>query len=1099
MGIVNYTYNRSTSGGEIITHLINATDGEGLHLDGTAGYVDIPTVPDLGTKFSFEFILQADSYSLTNTVRIIDFGNGGRFLLGWYNAADNNLQIHSVASWSSFGVKVLDDLKVHHLVVTIDGTSAILYDNGNQVGTATITSPDIDSCTEARIGSEYNSATQFFNGTLYRTRFWNKTLTAAEVTASYENATVPFADQYGSQTNKVAATADQTWATAQADTGNDANDRATFNAAYVWAMAESPTDISVASNTLTFSTAGASAGIYYPSVLTAGKTFRTTINVGSVTGSAAFKVQYHTGSAYVDVHTLVAGSNIVEFTPSVTNGNFFIVSTSASAGTLALNATSISNELVAAGVVSDYDLAFANPTQSLLVQDRAGAADGTASATGVAQVTPIEQLNSKSARIGTSAATPADGDLIVSGNIGIGTLTPNVNSGYAGLTLNGTTGGEIDFEDDGVLIGTVYNDANDLKLYAYASRNLSFTAGAVELMRIDSAGVTTLKSPTGAQQTANLTFNSTNYGSYGSTYAVNSKITSRNVSNSDAYSSDMAFHTNATDGTLTERMRIDSAGNVGIGVTPTEMLTIAKSSSGGSGGGIVVSNTYASNPATGGFIDLMERGTEFGASGNYGFRFLYNGSTNDLLIKSCDQTSVATHLTMARDSGLATFTNPGWPLKNELTNSAFSVWSNSTLEDVATIAEDDCASDDTGDWITVYSALAFDTDHYNYTTTGTNSTVQLGVVSPLPVVTGKLYELSCDVKNGAGSTTTLKLHSAFSGTVIRSPEIATTASFVTHTFTVECPTGTTASVGLSDATNFASNIEIKNFSFKEVTPGITAATSSSLAFDGWKKDSDAGSGLDIYRDQTTTYTKDGSFYSLKVIKHTAATEKVFWPGGTYGNTELIQRFAGRTVTMGCWAYSVSAADNVRLGFSDGSWHYSSTFAAADTWTWLEYTYTISASATSFLAAIVFDGDDNDNAYISQPMLCFSSAIGSGNYSAPSGEIVWFEKSVLANSVNNATISSTTQYVATADSNGAIPKGAKQIYCQLEGKCATANKVLYQWQASGVPSQQLEVRSQVSNVWTNANGFLPVADGGDFHLARDDTFSAYLQFKGVQLR
>ena len=52
--------------------------------------------------------------------------------------------------------------------------------------------------------------------------------------------------------------------------------------------------------------------------------------------------------------------------------------------------------------------------------------------------------------------------------------------------------------------------------------------------------------------------------------------------------------------------------------------------------------------------------------------------------------------------------------ENLLTNSGFDVWSNSTLEDVATVAEDDCASDDTGDWTEAGSAAApvFDTDHY---------------------------------------------------------------------------------------------------------------------------------------------------------------------------------------------------------------------------------------------------------------------------------------------------------------------------------------------------------------------------------------------------
>ena len=113
-----------------------------------------------------------------------------------------------------------------------------------------------------------------------------------------------------------------------------------------------------------------------------------------------------------------------------------------------------------------------------------------------------------------------------------------------------------------------------------------------------------------------------------------------------------------------------------------------------------------------------------------------------------------------------------------------------------------------------------------------------------------------------------------------------------------------------------------------------------------------------------------------------------------------------------------------------------------------------------------------------------------------GEIVWFEKKLVSNGLNGATISSTTNYTPTADSNGAIPKGAKQLYCQLEGASVTANSVLY---SASEPSQQLEVRSQVSNVWNNSNGFLPVEAAGTFSLGREATFTAYLYYTGVQLR
>ena len=62
MGLATYTYNRSTSGGEIITHLINSTDGTGLHFDGAAGSVSA-SPPNVGSKASFELIVQAGAAS----------------------------------------------------------------------------------------------------------------------------------------------------------------------------------------------------------------------------------------------------------------------------------------------------------------------------------------------------------------------------------------------------------------------------------------------------------------------------------------------------------------------------------------------------------------------------------------------------------------------------------------------------------------------------------------------------------------------------------------------------------------------------------------------------------------------------------------------------------------------------------------------------------------------------------------------------------------------------------------------------------------------------------------------------------------------------
>ena len=150
--------------GEVTSSLTNSADGgAGLHFNGSSGNIDF-TPPDLGTRFSMEFIVQADTWDATAQRFLVDFGSSGRFIIG-QASGDADLAVYS-GSWQSFGSPVLDDLKVHHLVITIDGTAAILYDNGNQVGTATITLPTIDSAADARIGSGYDGSSTFFSGSM---------------------------------------------------------------------------------------------------------------------------------------------------------------------------------------------------------------------------------------------------------------------------------------------------------------------------------------------------------------------------------------------------------------------------------------------------------------------------------------------------------------------------------------------------------------------------------------------------------------------------------------------------------------------------------------------------------------------------------------------------------------------------------------------------------------------------------------------------------------------------------------------------------------------------------------------------------------------
>jgi hypothetical protein len=81
-----------------------------------------------------------------------------------------------------------------------------------------------------------------------------------------------------------------------------------------------------------------------------------------------------------------------------------------------------------------------------------------------------------------------------SGQVGIGTTSPNSYANYRVLTLQGTNGAEIDFENSsGTVIGAIYNSATDLFIAsdftnAVASSNIVFTCDGSERMRIDSSG-----------------------------------------------------------------------------------------------------------------------------------------------------------------------------------------------------------------------------------------------------------------------------------------------------------------------------------------------------------------------------------------------------------------------------------------------------------------------------------------------------------------------------------------------------------------------------------------------------------------------------------
>ena len=221
----------------------------------------------------------------------------------------------------------------------------------------------------------------------------------------------------------------------------------------------------------------------------------------------------------------------------------------------------------------DFDLAYANVTQSTIVQNRSGSGDGTA-AGGVTQISPIEQLNSKALSVGTVASSPADGSIVASGLVGVAdstysaSLYANYTGGIAGVNINA------------------------------ASNGFAIWDNTVERFKIDNTGAVIINNAGGDAQIY-----------LGGTSGTNRMYLSRGGVNAALWNVDagsLRFGTNDV-----ERLVIDSAGNAGLGVVP--VVTNPTQTSLQIGGNANLSSTKAQ--AASGELDIFQN-AYYAADGN---------------------------------------------------------------------------------------------------------------------------------------------------------------------------------------------------------------------------------------------------------------------------------------------------------------------------------------------------------------------------------------------------------------------------------------------------------------------------------------------------
>ena len=761
------------------------------------------------------------------------------------------------------------------------------------------------------------------------------------------------------------------------------------------------------------------------------------------------------------------------------------------------------------------------------------------------------------------ADTIAKGDarltITETGNVGIGTVAPN-ESGFSGdcrvLSIQGSAAdgfGVLELITPNVTSSNRLGEIRFVNLDASGSTPAAYAGiRSISDGADDAANLSFWTEPTSGAITQRLVITSAGNVGIGTVGSEKFRVEGTNsttrlqASNDGGYVELMMYPDQATDnadlrkikvvdggtmsfesyrgGSFASDLNIDGAtGNVGIGVVPDDSWDTYTALQIGETGAI---SAHVDGTGAGSAIHITAN-----AYYDSGWKHLIAGSdeasryTQENGRHQFYTAPASTHANTAAFTEAVRITEnggiyeTGGVLKeNLLTNSGFDVWSNSGLTSGDGVGR-------TTDFNV--SNILTDTDGSSYASwTATRCTITDGGANLLITETsanqnlvyalsgltiGKLYKCSFTCGDGTGAwgdeTTRLDIAPNGGGTALATITIddAGTYSLIWEATEVNNQLYLVITSLASGAT-----LTLDDLYVDEVTPGCVAA--DALACEGYGK----GTQTDIWRQHNDggTLTHDGSFYAMKVTT-AAAAEIVYADIPDSGQDPIsLQKYAGRTVTLGMWA-KTSDASLVRLGFYDsvsghvrGDYH-----TGGGGWEWLELTHTFNSAMTQmYIYLMASTGASSGTAYLSQPMLVFGNSIGEGNYTRPQGEWVYTTRKHLTGFSGDSFSDASAQDInLEAVSDGVIPKGAKAIMCRLQARDSdTATGEPYFWlMGHDVNAPQLEADCTFAdaagrdNVYSKANGIVPCSADGDISYyagaSGSNTLDVYITVYAVQLR